>query len=74
MSGLIKTRSAGILRDEQPISASCPDQTSLHKAGSSTWAPLGDPIPQAPCTARANASIDNAMCSSDQQPWHIQNT
>jgi hypothetical protein len=74
MSGLIKTRSAGILRDEQPISASCPDQTSLHKAGSSTWAPLGSPIPQAPCIARANASIDNAMCSSHQQPWHIQNT
>jgi len=74
MSGLIKTRSAGILRDEQPISASCPDQTSLHKAGSSTWAPLGNPIPQASCTDRANASIDNGMCSSDQQLWHIQYT
>ena len=74
MTGLIKTRSVGFLLDEQQTSASRPDQATLNKAGSRNRAPLGYPIQQAPCADRANASIDNGMCSSDQQPWPIQNT
>ena len=74
MTGLIKTRSVGILRDKQQTSASCPDQTTLQKAGSCNWAQLGYPIQQVPCANKANGSIDNGMCSSDQQPWPIQIT
>lgn len=74
MTGLIKTRSLGILRDEQQTSASRPDQATLHKARNCNTAPLGYPIQQALCADRANASIDNGICSSHQQPWPIQIT
>jgi len=74
MTRLTKTRFVGILRDEQQISASRPDQATPYKAGSCNWALLGDPIRQARCTYRAHASIDNGMCPSDQQLWPIQYT
>lgn len=74
MTGLLRTRSADILRDEPQTSASCPDQASIHKAGNADGC-LSETRSLKPHTARARTEVtDNGMSSQNRQPCLIQNT